>query len=139
MENVLEAYRRPYDPRFPLICMDELNKQLTIETQTPLAAAPGRRECFDYEKERNGKQAKFDWQFRTDDARTKLKHLYPKIKVDPTVVAVARRGGAVHGAERRRHRLVVGGRECDREGELQSNGETSLPARSPSAGARPGR
>ena len=26
MENVLEAYKRPYDPRFPLICMDELSK-----------------------------------------------------------------------------------------------------------------
>ncbi len=36
MENVLEAYQRPYDPRFPLICMDELSKQLTIETQTPI-------------------------------------------------------------------------------------------------------
>jgi len=54
MENVLEAYQRPYDPRFPLICMDELSKQLTIETQTPLPAAPGRRQCFDYEYERNG-------------------------------------------------------------------------------------
>ena len=31
-----------------------------------------------WEKERNGKQAKIDWQFTTDDARTKLKHLYPK-------------------------------------------------------------
>lgn len=54
MENVLEVYQRPYDRRFPLICMDELSKQLTIETQTPLPAAPGRRECFDYEYERNG-------------------------------------------------------------------------------------
>ena len=54
MENVLEAYQRPHDPRFPLICMDELSKQLTIETQTPLPAAPGRRECLDYEYERNG-------------------------------------------------------------------------------------
>jgi hypothetical protein len=54
MENVLEAYKRPYDSRFPLICMDELSKQLTIETQTPLPAARGRRECFDYEYERNG-------------------------------------------------------------------------------------
>jgi DDE superfamily endonuclease len=31
-----------------------------------------------WEKARNGKQAKIDWQFKTDDARTKLKHLYPK-------------------------------------------------------------
>ena len=39
MENVLEVYQRPYDPRFPLICMDELSKQLTIETQTKRASA----------------------------------------------------------------------------------------------------
>lgn len=54
MENVLEAYRRPYDRRFPLICMDELSKQLTKETRTPLPPKPGRPECFDYEYERNG-------------------------------------------------------------------------------------
>ena len=54
MENVLEAYQRPYDPRFPLICMDELSKQLTLETQTPLPARPGRPECCDYEYVRNG-------------------------------------------------------------------------------------
>jgi hypothetical protein len=54
MENVLEVYQRPYDPRFPLICMDELSKQLTIETQTPLPAVPGQPERFDYEYERNG-------------------------------------------------------------------------------------
>jgi len=54
MENVLEAYQRPYDPRFPLICMDELSKQLTLETQTPLPAKPGHPECFDYEYVRNG-------------------------------------------------------------------------------------
>jgi DDE superfamily endonuclease len=54
MENVLEVYQRPYDPRFPLICMDELSKQLTIETHVPLPAQPGWLECFDYEYIRNG-------------------------------------------------------------------------------------
>lgn len=54
MENVLEVYHRPYDPRFPLICMDELSKQLTIETRKPLKPKPGRPECIDYEYERNG-------------------------------------------------------------------------------------
>jgi hypothetical protein len=54
MENVLDVYQRPYDPRFPLICMDELSKQLTIETQTPLPAVPGQPERFAYEYERNG-------------------------------------------------------------------------------------
>ena len=54
MENVLEAYQRPYDPRFPLICMDELSKQLTKEMRIPLPPKPGRPECFDSEYERNG-------------------------------------------------------------------------------------
>jgi DDE superfamily endonuclease len=54
MENVLEAYQRPYDPRFPLICMDELSKQLTREIRIPLPAVPGRIECYDCEYERNG-------------------------------------------------------------------------------------
>src|SRR5262249_61354055 len=35
----------------------------------------------------------------------------------PILVAVTGRGGAVHGAERHRHRLVVRSRERDREGE----------------------
>lgn len=30
--------------------------------------------------QRNQKQTGIDWQFTTDDARIKLKHLYPKIK-----------------------------------------------------------
>ncbi len=48
------VYQRPYDSRFPLICMDELSKQLTRETRIPIPSAPGRPECFDYEYERNG-------------------------------------------------------------------------------------
>jgi hypothetical protein len=31
-----------------------------------------------WQKHRNGKQSKIDWQFTADDARFKLKHLYPK-------------------------------------------------------------
>lgn len=34
-----------------------------------------------WEQERNHKVVKVDWQFRTADARIKLKHLYPKIHV----------------------------------------------------------
>jgi hypothetical protein len=33
-----------------------------------------------WEVERNGKQKGVDWQFTTDDARIKLKRLYPTIK-----------------------------------------------------------
>jgi transposase len=54
MENVLEVYKRPYDPKHPVVCMDEKPKQLVKETRTPIACGPGRVECFDFEYERNG-------------------------------------------------------------------------------------
>lgn len=54
MEDVLEVYHRVYDPRFPVVCMDETSKQLVAETRVPIALAPGRAARFDYEYERNG-------------------------------------------------------------------------------------
>lgn len=54
MENVLEVYKRPYDPKHPVVCMDEKPKQLVKETRRPMACSRGRPECFDYEYERNG-------------------------------------------------------------------------------------
>ena len=54
MENVLEVYQRPYDPEYPVVCMDETNKQLVAETRTPLPVQPGQPPCFDYEYERQG-------------------------------------------------------------------------------------
>jgi hypothetical protein len=54
MEDVLEVYHRPFDERRPLVCLDEVPVQLVGETRTPLPAAPGRLERFDYEYVRNG-------------------------------------------------------------------------------------
>lgn len=54
MEDVLEVYTRPFDPRRPQICMDELSKQLVGETRTPLPTAPGRPARYDYEYVREG-------------------------------------------------------------------------------------
>lgn len=54
MENVLETYRKPYDEKRPVVCMDETSKQLVKETRTPMACEPGRPQRFDYEYERNG-------------------------------------------------------------------------------------
>ena len=54
MEDVLEVYTRPADPERPLVCMDELSKQLVGETRVPLPAAPGHPACYDYEYERKG-------------------------------------------------------------------------------------
>ena len=54
MENVLETYRRPYDPCRPVVGMDEQPRQLIAETRTPRPAAPGRPERVDYEYRRHG-------------------------------------------------------------------------------------
>ncbi len=54
MEQVLEVYHRPYDPRFPVVNMDEQHKQLIEETQTSIPAAPGRAQRIDYEYVRKG-------------------------------------------------------------------------------------
>jgi hypothetical protein len=54
MEDVLEVYTRPYDPAHPVVCLDEISKQLVAETRTPLPAEPGQPERVDYEYERCG-------------------------------------------------------------------------------------
>jgi len=54
MEDILEVYQRPHDPRFPLVCFDEANKQHTLETCIPLPTQPGSVAKYDYEYERNG-------------------------------------------------------------------------------------
>jgi hypothetical protein len=54
MEDVLDVYTRPYDPRRPQICMDEVCKQLLREVRTPLPAAPGHAARSDCEYERGG-------------------------------------------------------------------------------------
>ena len=41
MEDILDVYARPYDPRFPVICMDEASKQLVDEVRDPLPMRPG--------------------------------------------------------------------------------------------------
>ena len=54
MEDVLELYKRPYDPNRPLVCMDETTKQLLADGQEPLPAKPCHPERYDYEYEREG-------------------------------------------------------------------------------------
>jgi transposase len=54
MEDVLDVYARPADPRRPLLCFDETNKQQLIEVVEPLPMAPGQPERFESEFERNG-------------------------------------------------------------------------------------
>ena len=54
MERVLEVYRRPYDPAYPVVCMDETPRQLIRETRVPIPARPGQPERHDYEYRRCG-------------------------------------------------------------------------------------
>jgi hypothetical protein len=54
MEDVLEVYHRPYDPKRPLVALDEASKQLVGEVVQPLPPEPGQPERFDYEYVRNG-------------------------------------------------------------------------------------
>jgi hypothetical protein len=54
LEDVLEVYHRPYDPRRPQVCLDEASKQLLGEAVQPIPIEPGRPERFDYEYVRNG-------------------------------------------------------------------------------------
>ena len=53
MEDVLDLYGEPYDPKRPVVCFDETSKQLVAEKRSPIPAKAGRRERFDYEYKRN--------------------------------------------------------------------------------------
>ena len=54
MEDVLEVYKRPYNPKRPVVCLDETSKQLIGETRTPVPAAPSQVARYDCEYVRNG-------------------------------------------------------------------------------------
>lgn len=54
MERVLDVYKRPYDKRFPVVCMDESPRQLIDEVKIPIACASGRPARYDYEYKRCG-------------------------------------------------------------------------------------
>ena len=54
MEDVLEVYQRPYDPKRPQVCMDETSKQLLADPRGPIPARSGSPERFDYEYKREG-------------------------------------------------------------------------------------
>lgn len=54
MEDVLAVYARPYDRKFPVVCMDESSIQLIGEVHEPIPAAPGHPVLMDDEYVRNG-------------------------------------------------------------------------------------
>jgi hypothetical protein len=54
MEDILDLYCQPYDPDYPVVCMDETSKQLVAETRVPIPPTPGQPLRFDHEYERRG-------------------------------------------------------------------------------------
>ncbi len=54
MEDVLDVYVRPLDPKHPQVCFDESSKQQVKEVRLPLPVAPGEPARYDTEYERNG-------------------------------------------------------------------------------------
>ena len=54
MEDVLDVYKRPYDARRPVVCLDETFKQLIGEVREPLPITPGQVERYDSVYVRNG-------------------------------------------------------------------------------------
>ena len=54
MEEILETYAEAYDPKRPVLCMDEQPVQLLKETRAPIAGTKTHGERVDDEYERNG-------------------------------------------------------------------------------------
>lgn len=59
MEDVLDVYQRPLDPKRPLVCLDEASKQLLSQSREPLPMQPAQgenaghpvREDYEYVRE----------------------------------------------------------------------------------------
>jgi hypothetical protein len=54
MEETLDIYKKPYDPQYPQVCMDEMSTQLIGEVRAPLPMKPGKSQKYDTEYKRNG-------------------------------------------------------------------------------------
>jgi hypothetical protein len=54
MENILHLYALPYDPKRPVVCVDERPCQLIDDVLVPLPMEPGKPKRQDYHYKRNG-------------------------------------------------------------------------------------
>ena len=59
MEDVLDLYAEPDDPKRPVVCFDETSTQLLADIRPPLLAQPGRPARQDYEYRREGARNRF--------------------------------------------------------------------------------
>ena len=80
MEDVLDVYQRPADPRRPVVCLDETSRQVLADVRPPLPPVPGRPARHDPEYVRGGVVNLFlvteplrGWrQVRVSERRTRL-------------------------------------------------------------------
>ena len=61
MEDILALYTQPEDPKRPLICMDEVPKQLLSDFKEPIPAEPEHPERYDYAYQRHGVLCAISW------------------------------------------------------------------------------
>jgi len=54
MEDILDLYEQPYDPKHPVICYDERPCQLIDDVIVPIPMKPGKPRKRDHEYQRNG-------------------------------------------------------------------------------------
>ena len=54
MEDILDVYEMPYNPEYPVVCMDEKPYQLLGDSRQPLPMRQGEDSIIDYEYVRNG-------------------------------------------------------------------------------------
>jgi hypothetical protein len=91
MENILDLYHEPYNPMRPVVCFDEVTKQLIRALQTAISMKPGQPERYDYKYERFGTANIFmfseplvGWRYvKVTDQRTMIDYAhYMKYLVD---------------------------------------------------------
>src|SRR5690606_21916219 len=59
MEDVLDVYQRPYNPKRPQVCLDEIQKALRSTPRGSLPLEPGQPKRQDHEYQRHGKCSLF--------------------------------------------------------------------------------
>jgi len=59
MYDILDLYAKPYDPKNPVIGLDEKPKQLLEDKRKTISMIPGHREKYDYEYVRKGNASIF--------------------------------------------------------------------------------
>lgn len=81
MEDILDIYKRPYNEDIPVVCIDELSKQLVEEVRDIIPAKPGAYERYDTEYKRNGTANVF-MAFEPLKGKRELKITDSRTKVD---------------------------------------------------------